>query len=865
MLRFLVLGDWHYSSKTPGSRIDNFKETRQKKTKEIMEIANKYKIDAFLEMGDFLNSDRLSEQELASLAKDFKFSQLNNKILQMKTGETTFREIEQELKNTIPVIGTIGNHELIGNEISSLEETSLNVLISCGAITIATKEKPVIFKDKEGFSLAITGAPYTHNIDGEDKSAYIVNKKLADFHIHLVHGYLMPKSYGKKFKHTVVSQIADTTKADLTINGHDHIGYDEININGKKFINPGSPFRLSAELKEINRMPKVILIEVDKNGINAKPIFISCAKKGSEVLSREKIVNKKKKLEKIEDVKSLMNKAELAKGIDIVDIVKNIAKNKNIDDNIRDKAVNNIVENIKLMKVPFSPKGKYTITELEIVNFACFKHAVFEFSEGLNVVSGVSGQGKSAVLRAIREVYDCYIKNPRNHILSGEDFFKITLYLSNGFVISRIVENNEDKNGNKRKGKNGYEIFDPNKGCVEYFNTKAITTVQEILGFNKVKLSEKSSVDVNFINQGDPWFFVGKNMSSTDKAKLVGSLYGTQYGDVVVKEMTSNIKKINMKKNVIEKEVSELEERKESYNYVFKLEENINKVESILNEIKLKKALIEKLSNFSLELIEKERSISELEKKMLKLTENKEKITDMFELLTNKFFKIKILEEKSAELTKVLKLGTELRGKVEALKEIDKAHLLISNLKDSYEKIELEEKKLYEYKKIESEKTNIYKKYKYLKDQYDVLLDIEKHINKIENLKRINETIKEKSQKLKEISILEDEFKNIRNRMDKFNLIRDKLNGIDDIEFKLINLKEQKEKIEIIEKQKEELSIILEQGKELRHSIEKKKEYLINKIEIYKKLLLEVETCPICHAKIDKIVVNSIINNLIQF
>ncbi|MBG0199063.1 phosphoesterase, partial [Clostridioides difficile] len=95
--------------------------------------------------------------------------------------------------------------------------------------------------------------------------------------------------------------------------------------------------------------------------------------------------------------------------------------------------------------------------------------------------------------------------------------------------------------------------------------------------------------------------------------------------------------------------------------------------------------------------------------------------------------------------------------------------------------------------------------------------------------------------------------------------IRYKLNDIEDIELKLSNLKEQKEKIKIIEKQKEELNIIFNQGKEMKHNIEQKKEYLINKIEIYKKLLLEVETCPICHAKIDKIVVNSIINNLINF
>ena len=73
---------------------------------------------------------------------------------------------------------------------------------------------------------------------------------MGDYHIHIVHGTFMDKSYGKKFKHTTISEISHKTKADLTINGHDHIGYELVNIDNKLFINPGSPFRLSAEKKK---------------------------------------------------------------------------------------------------------------------------------------------------------------------------------------------------------------------------------------------------------------------------------------------------------------------------------------------------------------------------------------------------------------------------------------------------------------------------------------------------------------------------------------------------------------------------------------------------------------------------------------
>ena len=187
------------------------------------------------------------------------------------------------------------------------------------------------------------------------------------------------------------------------------------------------------------------------------------------------------------------------------------------------------------LDTPFNPAGEYIIENITLENFLCHKNTSLDLVDGLNILYGQSRSGKSSVLRAIREVYGCYLRNPRNFIFHNEDYFKITLTLSNGYVISRYVEK-------KKTGKNGYEIYDPNTGELNYYNTKALPMVQEILGFNKIKLTEKNKIDVNFLNQGESWFFIGDKLSGPDKAKLTGVVYGTHYADGVLKDINSNLK-----------------------------------------------------------------------------------------------------------------------------------------------------------------------------------------------------------------------------------------------------------------------------------------------------------------------------------
>ena len=67
------------------------------------------------------------------------------------------------------MVGVAGNHELTGNEISSLEKTSLYSFVKSGFMTLLSKDNPIIIKDESGFTVD-NGSHYTYDIDNEDKS-----------------------------------------------------------------------------------------------------------------------------------------------------------------------------------------------------------------------------------------------------------------------------------------------------------------------------------------------------------------------------------------------------------------------------------------------------------------------------------------------------------------------------------------------------------------------------------------------------------------------------------------------------------------------------------------------------------------------
>lgn len=802
-MKLLYFGDMHID-RQPSSRIDLYSETQVKKINEIKKLASDNNVKALLQGGDFLNKDIVSSEQLSHILEMWQGINLNNLLMEVMLGKTPLNELVDSIKNSsvYPMIGVPGNHELTGGELSSLDKTSLNLLVKSGFMSLVSKENPIILKDEEGFTVAITGSAYTHDIDGDDKSAYIVDKKLGDYHIHIVHGMLMEKSYGKKFRHTTISEIAYKTKADLTINGHDHIGYELTEVDGKKFINPGSPFRLSAEKKEMSRTPKVLILDINKDtGINVETHYLKSAEDGDKVLSRKHITKALGKSEKLEEIESALNKAHLGKGVDITDIVKKISINEKIEDDIASETIELITDKMRELDVPFNPTGDYIIENLTIQNFLSHKYSSFDFTDGLNVLYGESRSGKSSVLRAIREVYECYLRNPRNFIFHNETFFKITMTLSNGYIISRLVEK-------KKTGKNGYEIYDPNTGELSYYNTKAVSMVQEILGLNKIKLTEKNKIGLNFLNQGESWFFIGSGISAPDKAKLTGVVYGTHYADGVLKDINAKTKKVISQMNFYEKEIEKLQEEKLKYAYIDEFEELLLKAESDLELLEKKELELEFIQKTSEELDRIKNEEKLLNDIINKISSAKPIYENLFNSLIVSNEEYLKLVSKTKEINSIVTAGKEASFIVNKLKDV-------RQLKDKFNKI-LE-----------------------LNEENKVDIDLLEKYNKINNESYI-----------------------IKNQIVQLENIIDKMKDISKAEACLNDMKVLSQEIESINVVKSDIEAIENEIDKNTKEINNIKDFISKSIDIYKEKLLSVGKCPVCSSSIDTIIVENLIEEL---
>src|SRR5690625_5154792 len=197
----------------------------------------------------------------------------------------------------------------------------------------------------------------------------------------------------------------------------------------------------------------------------------------------------------------------------MADIINAVSDSKNFDEDLKDRALQHVTS-----KMDSADKGKvktkdYYIKRIVLENFQSHKYSEYELEEGLNVFVGKSSSGKSAVQRAIAWVYENEGRNPRRFIKIGEDYTKVHLYLSNGVVITRLVEK-------KRSGKNGYEIFNPQTGDVDYYNTKSLPLVQELLGFSDLWIDDKKSIPLNFQKQGASWFFIDRKSTRLNSSHV---------------------------------------------------------------------------------------------------------------------------------------------------------------------------------------------------------------------------------------------------------------------------------------------------------------------------------------------------------
>lgn len=316
-LKLLFITDTHIRGTTPKNRKDVFVDTIEQKLIEITHIIKNNNIDFVLHGGDLFDRPDVS---ISIVSK--------------------FATILDQIK--VPFYLISGNHDIYGHNPDTLNRTMLGLLDVLGVVKVINKGEKIIL-EKNHIKVQLTGQPYVYDIDIPNNiNYYILDEVLdsVDFSIHMVHGMLLDKPFIKGIPFTLVDDIKNTL-ADITLSGHYHAGFKTIKLDEKYFINPGSMVRVTNSLNEINRIPQVVLIELNDK-INIKNIPLNSALPGDEVLDRKEIERSLFKNERMLEFKQTINESLDFEKMDINEVLIEVSNAEGVDDNVKIEALRRI-------------------------------------------------------------------------------------------------------------------------------------------------------------------------------------------------------------------------------------------------------------------------------------------------------------------------------------------------------------------------------------------------------------------------------------------------------------------------------------------------------------------------------------------
>jgi exonuclease SbcD len=316
-LRILFFTDSHIRGTTPRNRKDDFVDTLEEKFLEIRDIINTNHVDFVLHGGD------LFDRPDVSISITARFSRI-------------LKEIQA------PIYIVSGNHDVFGHNPLTINRTMLGLLSQLDIFTIID-EKDKLILDKDGIMVQVTGQPYIYNMDDSANRKYYILDDVdegVNYSIHIVHGMLLDKPFVKGVPYTLVEEIKDT-KADITLAGHYHSGFDNIQIEGKYFINPGSIVRISNSLREMERRPKVIIIDLEDE-IKISNIYLESALDSNLVLDREEIEKSIFKRERLYEFKQTIDSAVNFEKMDINDLLIEVSRSEGLSEEVKEEALRRI-------------------------------------------------------------------------------------------------------------------------------------------------------------------------------------------------------------------------------------------------------------------------------------------------------------------------------------------------------------------------------------------------------------------------------------------------------------------------------------------------------------------------------------------
>lgn len=301
--RGLYIADPHFTDASIPNRKDNFLESLSSKFQNALEIARDKELDYFVILGDLFHSPDPS-------------GIVRNKIINILLSGNDSK------KWPFDIFLTIGNHDIFGHNIKTIDKTAIKTLEAVNLIKICDKS------EKHG----VYFGHYKHNIENE--------KVDVESPIIAIHANIVPNSF---YNSVLIEDFYTNKNNKVVISGHYHPGYDLINYNNVYFANPGSFGRISTT--DSKHEIQACIIELKNNELdNIEYIPIPNAKKSNFVFDLEII--QERKINKI-DVKDFINTINEAKIVisnesDVIQMIKEFGEASKINNEIIKEAIKRV-------------------------------------------------------------------------------------------------------------------------------------------------------------------------------------------------------------------------------------------------------------------------------------------------------------------------------------------------------------------------------------------------------------------------------------------------------------------------------------------------------------------------------------------
>lgn len=308
-MKFVVRTDAHVSNKPPESRTDDYLDTCVDKLRQIADIARDRDARAVIDNGDFFH----------------RTGRTGNPYSMIKRLIDLHRD-----DYPCPVYENPGNHDFPYGRISHVEYQPLGVMFSSG---IFDRLEDELFEG-DGQTVRIVGKPY----DPDRTLAELdVQKEDEDVLIVASHQFASPQG-GSMFGEEEAFSYHDLAQCDpdMYIFGHWHIDQGIDRIEGTTFMNLGSMTRGSLVQDNLDRTPRVGVVEVSNGKIDCEAVKLD-VQPAEEVFDLEEHRRRKRDEQSIDKfVESMKASESVTDEEDIYDQIEDLSDFK---EDVRRRAI----------------------------------------------------------------------------------------------------------------------------------------------------------------------------------------------------------------------------------------------------------------------------------------------------------------------------------------------------------------------------------------------------------------------------------------------------------------------------------------------------------------------------------------------